>query len=58
MKPPHIQAPKCVLISILYFIFPGHRSHMLTGLVIAPCDIVVGQLTSESPFRIIESSRS
>ena len=39
MKPPSIKVPKCGLkISILYFVFSGHRSHVLTGLAMAPCE--------------------
>ena len=30
MKPPNIKVPKFALISILYLIFPGHRSHART----------------------------
>ena len=52
MKPPNIKAPKCTLYS---FIFQGQRSQGLNGLATAHCEHRWGQLTSESPFRIIES---
>ena len=52
MKPPNIKAPKCTLYS---FIFQGQRSQGLDGLATAHCEYRWGQLTSESPFRIIES---
>ena len=37
-----------------YFIFQGQRSQGLTGLATAPSEHRDGQLTSESPFRIVE----
>ena len=55
MKPPNIKAPKCTLFSIEYFIFQGQRSQGLTGLATALSEHRDGQLTSESPFRIVES---
>ena len=55
MKPPNIKAPKCTLFSIQCFIFQGQRSQGLNGLATAHCEYRWGQLTSESPFRIIES---
>ena len=55
MKPPNIKAPKCTLFSLQYFIFQGQRSQGLTGLATAPSEHRDGQLTSESPFRIVES---
>ena len=55
MKPPNMKAPKCTLLSIRCFIFQGQRSQGLTGLAMAPCEHRGGQLTSESPFRIVES---
>ena len=55
MKPPNIKAPKCTLYSIQCFIFQGQRSQGLNGLATAHCEHRWGQLTSESPFRIIES---
>ena len=58
IKSPNVKAPKCTLFSIQYFIFQGQRSQGLTGLATAPSEHRDGQLTSESPFRIIESSGS
>ena len=55
MKPPNIKAPKCTLFSIQCFIFQGQRSQALTGLATAHCEHRWGQLTLESPFRIVES---
>ena len=55
MKPPNIKAPKCTLYSIQCFIIQGQRSQGLNGLATAHCEHRWGQLTSESPFRIIES---
>ena len=55
MKPPNIKAPKCTLYSIQCFIFQGQRSQGLNGLATAHCEHRWGQLTSESPFRIVES---
>ena len=52
MKPPNIKAPKCTLFS---FIFQGQMSQALTGLATAHCEHRWGQLTLESPFRIVES---
>ena len=46
---------KCTLFSIQYFIFQGQRSQGLTGLATAPSEHRDGQLTSENPFRIVES---
>ena len=47
--------PLCTLFSIQYFIIQGQRSQGLTGLATAPSEHLDGQLTSESPFRIVES---
>ena len=47
--------PKCTLFSKQYFIIQGQRSQGLTGLTTAPSENRDGQLTSESPFRIVES---
>ena len=55
MKPPNIKAPKCTLFSIQYFIIQGQRSQALAGLATAHCENRDGQLTLESPFRIVES---
>ena len=55
MKPPNIKAPKCTLLSIQCFIIQGQRSQVLTGLATAHCEHRWGQLTLESPFRIVES---
>ena len=55
MKPPNIKAPKCTLFSIQYFIIQGQRSQALAGLATAHCEHRWGQLTLESPFRIVES---
>ena len=55
MKPPNIKAPKCTLLSIQCFIIQGQRSQALTGLATAHCEHRWGQLTLESPFRIVES---
>ena len=59
MKRPKIKAPpKCTSFSIQCFISQGQRSLRLTGLATAPCEHHYGQLTSESQFQIVESSRS
>ena len=42
-------------VSKQYFIIQGQRSQGLTGLATAPSEHRDGQLTSESPFRIVES---
>ena len=55
MKPPNIKAPKCTLLSIQCFIIQGQRSRELTGLATAHCEHRWGQITLESPFRIVES---
>ena len=55
MNPPNNKATKCTLFSIQYFIFQGQRSQALTGLATAHCEHRWGQLTLESPFRIVES---
>ena len=55
MKPPNIKAPKCTLFSIQYFIIQGQRSQALAGLATAHGEHRWGQLTLESPFRIVES---
>ena len=55
MKPPNIKAPKCTLYSIQCYIIQGQRSQGLTDLATAPSEYRDGQLTSESPFRIVES---
>ena len=52
---PNVKAPKCTLFFIQYFIFQGQRSQGITGLATAPSEHRDGQLTSESPFRIVES---
>ena len=54
MKPPNIKAPKCTLYSIQYFIIQGQRSQGLKGLAKSHFEHRWEQLTSESPFRIIE----
>ena len=41
--------------SVLSFIIQGQRSQGLAGLAAAPFEHRDGQLTSESPFRIVES---
>ena len=51
----NVKAPKCTLFSKQYFIIQGQRSQGLTGLATAPSEHRDGQLTSESPFRIVES---
>ena len=55
MKPPNMKAPKCTLLSIQCFIIQGQRSQELAGLATAHCEHRWGQLTLESPFRIVES---
>ena len=55
MKPPNIKAPKSTLLSIQCFIIQGQRSQALTGPATAHCEHRWGQLTLESPFRIVES---
>ena len=55
MKSPNIKAPKCTLFS---FIFQGQRSQALTGLATAHCEHRWGQLTLESPFRIVEAAEA
>ena len=37
MKPYNIKVPKCALISLMNFNFPGRGSHVLTGTAMASC---------------------
>ena len=51
MKPPNIKAPKFFLT--LFSRVKGHK-----GSPVALCEHCWRQLTSESPFRIVDSRRS
>ena len=47
--------PQSAEVYFICFIFQGQRSQGLTGLAMAPCGHREGQLSLESPFRIVES---
>ena len=49
------QMSKRQSVLIFHFIFQGQRSQGLIGLATAPSEHRDGHLTSESPFRIVES---